>query len=130
MRLSFLLALPFGAALACAQQPDTGDFYADERPEGPVTNPGTSPPSANAGGGGAHPPASPPVRGDAGGHTSADAGTDAGRGLDPTSIAALFPAIVGHSWTFDISSDFSACRGTKTGSVLQPVNVDGRNAVL
>jgi hypothetical protein len=48
---------------------------------------------------------------------------DAGSGQDAadaaaTSIASLFPAALGHSWTFEITSNFQNCQGTHTGSVI------------
>jgi hypothetical protein len=88
------------------------------RSAAPPTDAGAGPPTA--------PPGRPPAF-DAG--FTPDATAEAGGG-DSTSIARLFPAVVGHSWTFQISSDFPECDGVRSGAVLGQQNVDGRNAFV
>jgi hypothetical protein len=118
------LLLLSAAAFACAGQPKGGstgpvDEDTGDSQEGP---PSTTPTKPSA-----DPPADPPPP-----PPAADAGTrpDASRGNpDDTSIASLFPAVVGHSWTLDVTSDFPQCAGEKTGSVLGQQKVDGRDAL-
>src|SRR5262245_55886525 len=125
-----LVLLVAAMAAACASKSNAPDTPTDEDPHDPQEPPAADdppskpPPQQLQQDAGKPPPPPPPSDGGivkGGGDAAADAG-------DPTSIASLFPAVVGHSWTFQISSDFPECSGEKTGSVLQMQKVDGRDA--
>lgn len=127
---SLLVAASFAAGCAAGQgtsspsDPPAADdtTQGDQTPKPPAS-------TSSSSSGGATPPADAGAKAPAeGGVTKGDGGPPADAG-DPTSIASLFPAIVGHSWTFQITSDFSECRGTRTGQVLSAQKVDGRDAV-
>jgi hypothetical protein len=113
-----------GAGSSSSDPPPADDTaQGDQTPKPPEST------SSSSSSGGATPPADAGAKAPAeGGVTkTGDAGAaDAG---DPTAIASLFPAKVGHSWTFQVTSDFAQCRGTRTGQVLSAQKVDGRDAV-
>jgi hypothetical protein len=115
-------------ALGCATAPnvDGSEYDPTAGSQDQATTP--PPPGTSHGDNGrpqAPPPTTPPS--DAGPPPAFDAGGDA---ASDTSIASLFPAVVGHSWTFTVASNFSQCAGERTGSVLGTQNVNGRNAFI
>ena len=120
---SILFSLCAAAVASCAGQPKTDSPSEEDNNTSQDAPPTTAPSKPSADPSSNPPPPPPPRRADAG------APPDASGGPADTSIASLFPAVVGHSWTLEITSDFSNCAGEKTGSVLGQQKVDGRDAV-
>jgi hypothetical protein len=123
------LAVACGGGQGTAPDTTPTDENTHESPDPPAS--GNTPPAQQQPPPLTHDDAGQPPPPPSDGGVVKEAGGDAADGGsgDPTSIASLFPAVVGHSWTFQISSDFPECSGTKTGSVLQAQKVDGRDAV-
>jgi hypothetical protein len=122
MRSVILLSIALVAA--CAGQPAATDTPVDDGTHDSTSAPPETP---DAGAPAAQPSAKPSSTPPAPPPPASDAGPDAS--IDPTSIASLFPAVVGHTWTFAISSDFPECNGERSGSVLSQQKVGGRDAV-
>jgi hypothetical protein len=130
MRSVILLTIAFAAACAaaaCAGQPAAPDTLVDDGTHDSTSAPAQPP---DAGAAAAQPSAQPSSTPPPPPPPASDAGTKApDASIDPTSIASLFPAVVGHTWTFAISSDFPECNGERSGSVLSAQKVGGRDAV-
>src|SRR5438477_419457 len=95
-----LLLVFVAIAVGCAAKASAPDVPTDEGTHD-TPDPSADPPAKTTSDAGKPPPPPPPPPPPTdGGITKTEGGTsDAG---DPTSIASLFPAVVGHSWTFQV----------------------------
>jgi hypothetical protein len=133
MRTVILVAAAAAFAFACSSPGTAPGTPTDENTHDNAPDPSSgngdqnndSPPPLTGQDAGKPPPPPPPPPTDGGVTKTDGGGADAG---DPTAITSLFPAKVGHTMTFQVSSDFPQCSGERTGSVLGTQKVDGRDA--
>jgi hypothetical protein len=114
-------------AIGCTSTASSSGTPPEENTTDPPAADSSTPPQPQLAHDAGKPPPPPPPPNDGG--TIDGGANDAADAGDPTSIASLFPVVVGHSWTFQVSSDFPECDGERTGSVLRQEKVDGRDAV-